>query len=104
MMDSSSSNDDQRDRREYFLSNAPFNIQVSSSLRDPRDGTFSIEQLQRVGTLDEVRSIALRYLHDDQIFASIWNSDTIHPKTRRWLRKLVQIQTINAVLNEYEEK
>jgi len=83
---------------------APFNFQVPSSLRDPRDTTFSIEQLEYLQTIDDVRNIALGYLHDHKKFALLWNSNKLHPETRRLMRKLVQIQTINAVCNGFEKK
>ncbi|CAF3853399.1 unnamed protein product [Rotaria magnacalcarata] len=84
-----------------FLNNVPFNIQVPSSLRDPKDATFSIDQLRNLQTIDDARSIALKYLHSFSNFASVWNSNTIHPETRRLLRMLIQIQTINAVCNGF---
>ncbi|CAF0770616.1 unnamed protein product [Rotaria sordida] len=93
-----------KNRREYmmnFLNTAPFGIQIPSSLRDPRDITFSIQQLEQMKTVDDARDIALGYLHDFKKFASVWNSNKIHPETRRLLRKLVQIQTINAVCNSF---
>ncbi|CAF3475146.1 unnamed protein product [Rotaria socialis] len=68
-----------------FLNNVPFNIQVPSSLRDPKDVTFSIDQLQNLQTIDD----------------ALWNSNTIHPETRRLMRMLIQIQTINAVCNAF---
>ena len=86
------------------MGTSPFDIQVPSSLRDPKENTFSVDELQRVGTLGDAWKLALEYLHDDQVFASLWNSNRIHPQTRRWLRKLVQIQTINAVGNGYGRK
>ena len=78
---------------------APFGIQIPSSLRDPKDTVFSIEQLARLTNIDDTRNVALEYLHDHEQFASLWNSNKPHPDTRRWMRKLVQIQTINAVCN-----
>ncbi|CAF3223214.1 unnamed protein product [Rotaria socialis] len=84
-----------------FLNNVPFNIQVPSSLRDPKDVTFSIDQLQNLQTIDDARNIALKYLHSCSNFASVWNSNTIHPETRRLMRMLIQIQTINAVCNAF---
>jgi hypothetical protein len=103
-MGSSASNNDERENRKYFSSTAPFDFQVPSSLRDPRDTTFSIEELESLETIDDARHIALDYLHDDKKFAELWNSNKPHPETRRWMRKLVQIQTINAVYNGYERK
>jgi hypothetical protein len=101
-MGSTSSNNHKQRRNEHFLSSAPFNIQVPSSLQDPTDDTFPIEELKRLNTIDNTRDIALGYLHNDEKFASLWNSNKLHPETRRWLRKLVQIQTINAVCNGFE--
>ncbi len=103
-MGTSSSNRDKPGYRTHSSNDPPFNIRVPSSLRDPKGNTFSINQLQRLGTLEDAQKIALGYVHDDKIFASLWNSNQIYPETRRWLRKLVQIQTINAVCNGYERK
>jgi hypothetical protein len=86
------------------LTDAPFDIQVPSSLRDPTETTFSIEELEYLETVDDARNVALGYLHDHEKFASIWNSDKVHPERRRLMRKLVQIQTINAVCNGFERK
>ncbi|CAF4548235.1 unnamed protein product [Rotaria sp. Silwood1] len=90
-----------REHTMNFVNTAPFNIQVPSSLRDPRNTTFSIEQLEQLKTVTDARNIALGYLHDFNKFASVWNSNKIHPETRRLMRKLVQIQTINAVCNGF---
>jgi hypothetical protein len=85
------------------LHNVPFGIQVPSSLYDPKKSTFSIEQLGHLNTIDDARNIALKYLHDPVTFASFWNSYTHHSQTRIYLmRKLIQIQTINAVFNRFE--
>jgi len=83
---------------------APFNFQLPSSLRDPRDITFSVKELEYLRTIDDARNIALGYLHDHKEFALLWNSNKLHPETRRLMRKLVQIQTINAVCNGFERK
>ena len=82
--------------------NAPFGLQLPSSLRDPKDEGFSKDQLERLRSVDEARDIALGYLHDHEQFAAIWNTDRIHPETRRFMRKLVQMQTLNAVGNGFE--
>jgi hypothetical protein len=103
-MGTSSINSDKLHHRKCFSKDPPFNIRVPDSLRDPTGRTFSINQLQRLGTLEDAQKIALDYLHDDKIFAELWNSNQIYPETRRWLRKLVQIQTINAVCSGYERK
>ncbi|CAF2424867.1 unnamed protein product [Rotaria sp. Silwood2] len=84
-----------------FFNTEPFNIQIPLSLRDPRETTFSIQQLEQLKIVDDARNIALGYIHDFNKFASVWNSNKIHPETRRLLRKLVQIQTINAVCNGF---
>ncbi|CAF2409311.1 unnamed protein product [Rotaria sp. Silwood2] len=81
--------------------NAPFNIQIPSSLRDAQECTFSIENLACLENGNDARDIALGFLHDHEVFASLWNSDKIRPDTRRLMRKLVQIQTINAVCNAF---
>lgn len=85
-----------------FFNHPPFDIKVPSSLRDQKDNTFSIEQIQSLQNSDDARRLALEYLHDPHKFALVWNSNTIHPETRRLLRKLVQIQTINAVYNGFD--
>lgn len=82
--------------------NAPFGLQLPSSLRDPKDAGFSNDQLERLRSVDEARDVALGYLHDHEQFAAVWNSDRIHPETRRFMRKLVQMQTLNAVGNGFE--
>ena len=85
------------------LSNVPFGIQVPLSPHDPKKSTFSTEQLEHLNTIDDARNIALQYLHDPEIYASFWNSQTRHLQTRIYLmRKLIQIQTINAVFNRFE--
>ena len=80
---------------------APFGIQIPSSLRDPIDTTFSCGQLESLANEDDARHVALKYLHDHERFANLWNSTKIHPNKRRLMRKVVQIQTINAVGNGY---
>lgn len=81
--------------------NAPFDIHIPSSLRDPTDTNFSSEQLQVVKNDDQARQFALGLIHNHEEFAKLWNSTTIHPNTRRLMRKIVQIQTINAIYNGY---
>ena len=92
------------DWRNYFVKDPPFGIQVPDFLQDPMNKDFPREELERLATLQDTRTIALRYVHDPQVFAYIWNSNTLYPQTRRWLRILVQIQTINAVCNGYEDE
>ncbi|CAF0797713.1 unnamed protein product [Adineta ricciae] len=84
-----------------FTSNAPFGFQIQSSLSDPQKSPFPIGELASLRNKDKTMTLALEYLHDDQQFASVWQSDNIHPETRRWMRKLIQIQTINAVFNGF---
>jgi hypothetical protein len=89
----------QRNRGKKRSIGAPFDIQVPSSLRDPTDETFPNEQLLRLRDNDNARVFALEHLHDHERFAQLWNSTTPSPNTRRLMRKVVQIQTINAVCN-----
>jgi hypothetical protein len=98
------SSNDKRNRRKKRSISAPFNIEIPSSLRDPTDTNFSNEQLSNLTNDDNAREFALRYLHDHDEFATLWNSTTVHPNTRRLMRKVVQIQTINAVYNRYTRK
>lgn len=91
-------------KRMYIRMNPPFDIQIPSSLQDPCDKIFSVEELEHLRTVNDARNIALEYLHDDKEFASFWNSYRPNPETRRLMRKLVQIQTINAVGNGFENK
>ena len=79
----------------------PFAFQVPSSLRDPKEERLTIDQLASLKNLEEAQNIALHYLHDHEQFAAIWNTKNLHPETRRWMRKLVQIQTINAIYNGF---
>ena len=88
--------------RKHFVNDPPFGIQSVDSRPDPVNRNFPMDELERLVTLKDARTIALRYVHDDRIYADVWNSNTIYPQTRRWLRILVQIQTINAVCNVYE--
>ena len=78
---------------------ALFGIQIPSSLRDPTDATFSELEITRLSNDDNARDLALGHLHDHEQFAALWNSTTVRPNTRRWMRKVVQIQTVNAVCN-----
>lgn len=94
----------QRNRRKNRSVGAPFGIQVPSSLRDPTDADFSEKQLESLRNDDQAREFALGYIHDHDIFAKSWNSTRLHPNTRRVMRKVVQIQTINAVCNGYTRK
>ena len=87
-----------------FTSNAPFGFQIQSSLSDPQKSPFPIDELASLKNKDKTMTLALEYLHDDQQFASVWQSDSIHPETRRWMRKFIQIQTINAVLNGFDRE
>jgi hypothetical protein len=91
-----------RNKKKQGTLNVPFNIQVPSSLRDPRNPNFSNEQLERLRNDDNAREFALEFIHNHEKFKELWNSKTIHPNTRRIMRKVVQIQTINAVCNGYE--
>ena len=89
----------QRNRRQNRSLKAPFGIQIPSSLRDPTDSTFKNQHLSRLTNDDNARDVALGYLHDHARFAQLWNSTTLHPNTRRLMRKVIQMQTINAVCN-----
>jgi len=95
---------DQRNRRRNRSVSAPFNIQIPSSLRDPTDPHFSNKQLSCLTNDDNARDFALGHLHNHERFAQLWNSTTVHPNTRRFMRKVVQIQTINAVYNGYQKE
>jgi hypothetical protein len=88
-----------RNRQKQKSLSAPFNIQVPSSLRDPTDTDFSSHQLSCLTNDDNAREFALKHIHNDEQFAKLWNSTTVRPNTRRVMRKVVQIQTINAVCN-----
>ncbi|CAF0753469.1 unnamed protein product [Adineta steineri] len=90
----------QRNTKNQSIS-APFGLQVPASLRDPQDATFSDIELIRLSNDDNARDFALSHLHNHEQFAALWNSTTIRPNTRRWMRKVVQIQTINAVCNGF---
>ena len=90
-----------RNRKKFQANKAPFDLQIPSSLRDPHEATLHIDQLAHLRNLDTARDVALGFLHDPEQFASIWSSDRLHPETRRFMRKLVQIQTINAVYNKF---
>lgn len=102
MSSANSYNDRQRHRTKRTVS-APFGIQVPSSLRDPTDSTFAPRQLETLKNDDNAREVALQHLHDHEQFANVWSSTKIHPNTRRLMRKVVQIQTINAVSNGYKQ-
>ena len=88
----------------YDSHDAPFDLQFPTSFRDPTEANVSFEALKGLGTFQDVRHIALGFMHDDKIFAAVWDSNGISPQTRRYLRILVQIQTINAVMNGYEHQ
>jgi hypothetical protein len=103
-MASSNRNSDQQNRKKRRPIKAPFGVLIPSSLRDPKDTTISIEQLARLTTVDDTRDVALGHLHDHDVFATFWNSNKPHPDTRRSMRRLIQIQTINAVCNRYERE
>ncbi len=90
---------EQRKRKTKRSINAPFGMLIPSSLRDPTDATFKTEHLEKLKDVDDARDVALRFLHDHEVFANVWKSKTLHPNTRRLMRKLVQIQTINAIGN-----
>jgi hypothetical protein len=94
----------ERYRRKQRSINVPFNIQVPSSLRDPTDTDFHIKQLSFLTNDDNAREFALAHVHNHERFAQLWMSKTLHPNTRRVMRKVVQIQTINAVCNGYGRK
>ena len=89
----------QRNRRQNRSIAAPFGLQVPSSLRDPTDTSFSEVEIIRLSNDDGARDLALKHLHNHEQFAELWNSTRIRPNTRRWMRKVVQIQTINAIYN-----
>jgi hypothetical protein len=89
----------QRNRGKKRSLNAPFGLQIPSSLRDPTDDSFSTKQLSCLTNDDNAREFALGHLHNHERFAQVWKSTTLHPNTRRVMRKVVQIQTINAVCN-----
>lgn len=78
---------------------APFGLQIPSALRDPTDVSFSEVELMRMSNDDQARDFALGNIHDHEQFAALWNSTRLQPNTRRWMRKVVQIQTINAIYN-----
>ena len=88
-----------RNRRNQRSIRVPFNIQVPGSLRDPIDENFSVKSLEKLTNDDNAREFALMYLHNHERFQRLWESKTIHPNTRRLMRKVIQIQTINAVCN-----
>jgi hypothetical protein len=88
-----------RNRKKQGALSVPFNIQIPSSLRDPTDPNFSNEQLERLRNDDNAREFALGYIHNDEMFKELWKSTKIHPNTRRIMRKVIQVQTINAVCN-----
>lgn len=88
-----------KNRRKQRSISAPFNMQVPSSLRDPTDEHFSAKGLERLTNDDNAREFALGHLHDHERFKRLWDSNNIHPNTRRLMRKVIQIQTINAVCN-----
>lgn len=90
-----------KNRRQEGSIKAPFQIHVPSSLRDPTKESISEEELASLRTDDSAREFALKYIHNHEQFAQLWNSNTIRPNTRRYMRKVVQIQTINAVCNGY---
>lgn len=87
-------------RRRYAI-NAPFGLHRSPTARDCSDELLTVEHIKRLNSLDIMRDVALKYLHDPAAFASVWSSTTIHPELRRFMRKMVQIQTINAVNNRF---
>jgi hypothetical protein len=58
-MESISSNNNERKRRNYFTNDASFDIQIPSSLRDLHGTAFSIKQLERLETIDDARNITL---------------------------------------------
>jgi hypothetical protein len=78
---------------------APFDLQLPHFLRDPNKMILSIDQLEQLSTDDHVRDTALKYLHSHEQFELLWNSNRITPEQRRSMRKLIQIQTLNAVYN-----
>ena len=92
------------DLRNHYSHGVPFNLQFPNSFRDPTQANVPIKALARLGRFQDARNIALRFIHDDQIFAAVWNSNRISTQTRRYLRILVQIQTVNAVMNRYEHQ
>ena len=100
-MASASHHHKRRNRKKQPAISAPFHIHVPSSLRDSTDPNFSIEELANLRNDDKIREFALGYLHNHEFFKRLWESKEIHPNTRRTMRKVVQIQTINAVCNRY---
>ncbi|CAF3337214.1 unnamed protein product [Rotaria socialis] len=90
-----------RNRKQKRTVSAPFGVQIPSSLQDPTNSTFQCKQLESLTNDDHAREVALRHLHDHDRFVHVWNSTKLHPNTRRLMRKVAQIQTINAVCNGF---
>ncbi|CAF4899865.1 unnamed protein product [Rotaria sp. Silwood1] len=80
---------------------APFAIQIPWSLQDPKDTVVSSEQFGCLKNDDNARDVALNYIHNPEHFATVWNSTKTCPNTRRLMRKVVQMQTINATYNRF---
>lgn len=99
MQNSRQSKRSKRNRETMRNVNAPFDVQRTGAARKVAEELLTFDQIERLRNLDETRELALRYLHDPQAFALLWSSKTIHPELRRTMRKLIQIQTINAVNN-----
>ena len=90
--------------RNYYSRDVPFGLQFPTSFQDATEANVPSKALEGLESFQDARNIALGFIHDDKIFAAVWNSNRISPQTRRCLRILVQIQTINAVMNGYEHQ
>ncbi|CAF4615851.1 unnamed protein product [Rotaria sp. Silwood2] len=93
-------NNQQRGGKKSSLG-APFAIQIPSSLQDPKDNVVSCEQFECLKNDDNARDVALNHIHNHEHFATVWNSTKTRPNTRRLMRKVVQMQTINATYNRF---
>lgn len=89
-------------KRRLFPPGVPFGLQYPTSFRDSMQTNLPSKELEGLSTFRDARDIALQFIHDDKVFASVWNSNQISPATRRCLRILIQTQTINAVMIGYE--
>lgn len=79
--------------------NYPFGFNALSSSADPLEEKITPHEFDRLNDLSETRNLALRRIHDPEAFTAVWNTERLHPETRRWMRKLTQIQTLNALYN-----
>lgn len=103
MQNSRQSKRAKRNRETMGNINVPFDIQRTGAARKAAEELLTFDQIERLRSLDDTRELGLRYLHDPQAFALLWSSKTIRPELRRTMRKLIQIQTINAVNNGFEK-